>query len=148
LDQPAEGELSQAQARLEQARLRLAQIERQIDAAQVRAPFAGTVSEVHARVGQSVMPGRALVDLGDLRTMRAETTDLSERDVAHVAVDQEAAVYVEALGAEIAGRVSGIAPRATTVGGDTVYQVTIELDEPSLELRWGMSVEIDIAVGR
>jgi HlyD family secretion protein len=144
LDEPSESAIAQAQARLDLARLDVVQIERQIDAAQVRAPFAGTVSEVHARVGQVVMPGQTLIDLGDLGTLRAVTTDLSERDVVRVAAGQEAAVFVEALDTEIPGRVAGIAPEATTVGGDVVYEVVIELAEQPPDLRWGMSVEVEI----
>ena len=85
LEEASESEIAQVQARLELARLGVVQIERQIDAAQVRAPFAGTVSEVHVHVGQVVMPGQTLFDLSDLSTLRAVTTDLSERDVARVA---------------------------------------------------------------
>jgi multidrug efflux pump subunit AcrA (membrane-fusion protein) len=144
LDKPSESAIAQAQARLEQSRLDVAQIERQIDAAQVRAPFAGTVSEVRARVGQVVVPGQTLIDLGDLGTLRAVTTDLSERDVVRVAAGQEATVFVEALDTEIPGRVAGIAPEATTVGGDVVYEVVIELAEQPPDLRWGMSVEVEI----
>jgi multidrug efflux pump subunit AcrA (membrane-fusion protein) len=144
LDKPSASEIAQAQARLEQAQLSLAQIERQIDAAQVRAPFAGTVSQVHAQVGRFVAPGQALVDLGDLDTLRAETTDLSERDVSRVVVGQPATVYVEALGVEVGGHVVGISPEATTVGGDVVFKVVIELDERPAGLRWGMSVEVEI----
>jgi multidrug resistance efflux pump len=146
LDRPLEGEIVQAQARLEQARLGLAQIERQIDAARVRAPFDGTISEVHVHVGQVALPGQTLLSIGDLVTLHAETTDLSERDVARVAVGQEATVYVEALGVEIPGRVAGIAPEATTVGGDVVYKVMVDLDEHPPGLRWGMSVEVEIDV--
>jgi len=40
--------------------------------------------------------------------------------------------------------VSAIAPEATTVGGDVVYKVTIELAEHPPDLRWGMSVEVEI----
>jgi multidrug resistance efflux pump len=145
LDRPAEGDLAQAQARLEQARLGLAQIERKIDAACVRAPFDGTISEVHAQVGQIAAPGQILLAIGDLGTLRAETTDLSERDVARVAAGQEAAVYVEALDIEVPGQVTNIAPQATTVGGDVVYKVTVDLDEHAPGLRWGMSVEVEIA---
>jgi HlyD family secretion protein len=144
LDEPSEDEIAQARARLEQARLEVAQIERQIDAARVRAPFGATVSEVHARVGQVAAPGQALVELGDLATLRAETTDLSERDVDRVAAGQEATVYVEALGVEIPGRVERIAPEATTVGGDVVYTVLVELGERPPGLRWGMSIEVEI----
>jgi hypothetical protein len=74
-----------------------------------------------------------------------ETTDLSERDVARVALGQETIVYVEALGDEIPGRVVGIAPQATTIGGDVVYTVYVELDEMPPGLRWGMSTEVEIA---
>jgi hypothetical protein len=90
------------------------------------------------------MPGQTLIDLGDLSTLRAVTTDLSERDVVRVAADQEATVFVEALNIEIPGRVAGIAPEATTVGGDVVYEVVIELAELPPELRWGMNVEVEI----
>jgi HlyD family secretion protein len=144
LEGPSEDEIAQAQARLEQARLEQAQIERQIDAAQVRAPMGGTVSEVYVREGQYVAPGQQLVDLGDLSTLRAETTDLSERDVVRVAVGQEATVYVEALDIEVPGRVVGIAPKATVVGGDVVYTAIVELDEQPPGLRWGMSLDVEI----
>jgi hypothetical protein len=40
--------------------------------------------------------------------------------------------------------VASIAPEATTVGGDVVYKVTIELDQQPPGLRWGMSVEVEI----
>ena len=134
LDEPSEGEVAQVQSHLEQARLDVAQIEGQIDAAPVRAPFGGTVSEVHARVGQVVLPGQTLIDLGDPATLHAETTDLSERDVVRVAVGQGATVFVEALNVEVPGQVAGIAPKATTLGGDVVYAVTIELAEQPPEL--------------
>jgi DNA-directed RNA polymerase subunit H (RpoH/RPB5) len=73
-----------------------------------------------------------------------ETTDLSERDVARVAVGQPATVYVEGLGQDIQGRVVRIARRATTLGGDVVYKVVIELDQQPSGLRWGMSVDVEI----
>ena len=91
------------------------------------------------------MPGQVVVTLADLSLLRVETTDLSERDVAGVSVGQRASVYVEALGAEIQGRVAGVAPQATTIGGDVVYVVYIQLDEQLPGLRWGMSADVEIA---
>jgi multidrug resistance efflux pump len=102
------------------------------------------VSKAHARVGQVVVPGQILIDLGDLDTLRAVTTDLSERDVVGVAAGQGATVFVEALGIEISGRVAVIAPEATTIGGDVVYEVIIELSGQPPDLRWGMNVEVEI----
>ena len=92
----------------------------------------------------TVVPGQSVLTLTDLVHLRVETTDLSERDVAQVVLGQEALVYVEALGEEIEGRVVGIAPQATVIGGDVVYTVYVELDELPPGLRWGMSTEVEI----
>jgi hypothetical protein len=83
-----------------------------------------------------------LVDLDRLRVL---TTDLSELDVAQVAAGQRASVYVEPLGVTVAGQVVRIASQAETIGGDVVYAVAVELDEHPSGLRWGMSVEVEIA---
>jgi hypothetical protein len=40
--------------------------------------------------------------------------------------------------------VVGIAPQATTIGGDVVYTVIVELGELPPDLRWGMSTEVEI----
>ena len=45
------------------------------------------------------------------------------------------------------GHVVRIADEATTIGGDVVYTVVIELDTEVPELRWGMSVEVEIDTG-
>jgi multidrug resistance efflux pump len=145
LDGPSQEQIAQAYAHLEQAKLSAVQIEQQIADSEVRAPYNGTVSTVHVRAGEFLAPGQPLLVLGDLAALRAETTDLSERDVDKVTVGQGARVYVEALGTEIVGRVEGIAPEATTVGGDVVYQVTVQLDEQLPGLRWGMSADVEIA---
>jgi len=82
--------------------------------------------------------------LADLRDLQVETTDLSEQDVDRVSVGQKATVYVEPLGMEIEGKVTRIASQASTLGGDVVYTVVVELDEQPPGLRWGMSVEVDV----
>jgi HlyD family secretion protein len=92
-----------------------------------------------------VAPGQAVLALADLSHLRVETVDLSERDVARVALGQPAIVYVEALGEEIEGRVVGISPQSTTIGGDVVYTVYVELGEQLPGLRWGMSADVEIA---
>jgi HlyD family secretion protein len=61
-----------------------------------------------------------------------------------VKVGQPAAVTVEALGETFAGDVVKIDPRASKIGGDVVYKVTIALAEPPSGLRWGMSAKVTI----
>jgi HlyD family secretion protein len=134
----AEAAVAQAEAVVQAARVALEQ-------AELRAPFGGTVIALESGPGETVLPGQVVLVLADLSRLQVETTDLSERDVAGVAVGQSANVSVEALGTQVAGRVVRIASQATTVGGDVVYQVVIALDEQPVGLRWGMSVEVEIA---
>ena len=91
------------------------------------------------------MPGQVVLTLADLSQLQVETTDLSERDVTEVQLGHEARVYVEALNADVPGRVARISPLASTVGGDVVYTVVVDLDEQPEGLRLGMSVEVEIA---
>jgi HlyD family secretion protein len=134
----ARAQVAQAEAAVGVARVALEQ-------AELRAPFAGTISSVTISPGETVVPGQTVLVLTDLSHLRVETTDLSERDVARVVLGQEALVYVEALGEELKGRVAGIAPQATIIGGDVVYTVYVELDGQPPGLRWGMSTEVEIA---
>jgi multidrug efflux pump subunit AcrA (membrane-fusion protein) len=136
----AEVAVSQAEAALQVARAAL-------DQATLRAPVAGTVTALDVGPGEAVMPGQVALTLVDLSRLRVETTDLSELDVARVAAGQRASVYVEPLGVTVGGRVVRLASQAEMIGGDVVYAVAVELDEQPPGLRWGMSVEVEIATG-
>jgi HlyD family secretion protein len=134
----AQAAVARAEAGVEAARV-------SVDQATLRAPFEGTVADVQAAPGQIVMPGQVVLVIADMSQLRVETTDLSERDVARVHVGQEAQVFVDALGANVSGRVILVSPLASTVGGDVVYTVVVDLDDGPAGLRLGMSVEVEIA---
>jgi len=135
----AETEVVAAQAVLTGAQAAVANTE-------LHAPFAGAVTTLRVSPGEVILPvpDHALLTLADLTHLGVETTDLSERDVAEVAVGQPANVYVEALGLEIEGRVARIALEANIIGGDVVYKVIVELNEQPPGLRWGMSADVRI----
>jgi multidrug efflux pump subunit AcrA (membrane-fusion protein) len=137
-------EIAAAQAQVAQAEAALQAARAALDQATLRAPFPGTVAALEVAPGETVLPGQVVLELADMGRLQAETTDLSEQDVDQVQVGQQATVFVEPLGVEIAGRVIDIARQAETVGGDVVYRVVIGLDEQPLGLRWGMSVEVEI----
>jgi multidrug efflux pump subunit AcrA (membrane-fusion protein) len=144
-DEATEEEIAQAEARLEQARVSVAQIEQQLRDATVSAPFAGTIGTVDVRVGEQVSPGQPLVTLGDLDTLRVETTDLDEIDVVRVSLDQEVAVTFDALPDRVfEGRVTRISPQASSGTGGVNYTVIIEMSELDPVLRWGMTAFVDI----
>jgi HlyD family secretion protein len=143
---PTDEEIAMAKAQANQAEAALQAARVALEQAKLRAPSGGTITALQIDAGETVMPGQVVVVLADLSVLRVETTDLSERDVARVAVGQKATVFVEALGAEIQGRVVGVAPQATTVGGDVVYTVYVQLQEQLRGLRWGMSADVEITI--
>ena len=164
-----DGELAFAQARLKNAENELALLEdtspdalaltevrvnlaeQQLAAAQsalkdgeIRAPFTGTVVDIFVNPGEAVLPGQALITLADLDHYQIETTDLSERDIVRVNVGQPVVVILEALGEQVEGEVVHISLQSNTLGGDVVYTVTIDITDHPENLRWGMSVEVEI----
>ena len=141
-------EIEQVEARLEQARGAVAQIEQQIQDATVLSPLDGTVGLVSVRAGEQVVPGQPLVVVGDLDTLRVETTDLDEIDVVRLSVGQTAAVVFDALPDRVLeGYVTRISPMAEPGSGGVHYTVVLELAEVDPALRWGMTAFVDINVG-
>lgn len=108
------------------------------------APYDGTIVSVDVAPSETVMPGVTVIEMADLSSFVIETTDLSERDVARVQAGQPASVFIEALGNEFSGTVKEVALTSSTIGGDVVYKVTIELDDQPEGLLWGMSADVKI----
>jgi RND family efflux transporter MFP subunit len=108
------------------------------------APFDGTIVSVDIAPAETVVPGQVVILLGDLSKYQIETTDLSERDVTRVQVGQPVNVFIEALGEEFTGKVVDVDRISTTLGGDVVFKVTIELDDQPEGLLWGMSADVQI----
>jgi len=137
--QAAQADVDRAQAVFDSARALQAQ-------AILYTPIDGTVVSVDITPGETVIPGQVVMEIGDLKQMQVETTDLSEQDVPRVKLGQSATVYIVALDKEINGKVIEVSRQATTIGGDVVYKVTISLAEQWEDLRWGMSVEVTIEI--
>jgi len=137
----ANNDVAKAQALVDSAK---AALETQ---SHLTAPITATVISVDTAPYETVTPGQVVMVLGDLSKYRIETTDLSERDVTKVKVGQSATVFIEALGEQFAGKVVDVDRISTELGGDVVYKVTIELNKQPSGLLWGMSADVDIAVG-
>ena len=140
LDKATKEEVTQAEARLRQAEIAVARLERQLSDAELRAPFAGTVVEVNVDPGDRAGPTEVVVVLATLDQLVARTIDLTELDVARVAEGQQVVVTVDALSdQEFVGTVREVDLRAKDYRGDVVYDVIVELAEPPQVLRWGMT---------
>jgi HlyD family secretion protein len=130
--------VQQAEAALETARTALGHTE-------LRAPFAGTVTNTNVEVGETAGPGDVIVVLATLDQLQVRTTDLTELDVARVSEGQPAIVKVDALpDVSLPGRVARIDLQAVDHHGDVTYPITVELEEAEPQLRWGMTAMAEI----
>jgi len=144
-DGPDPEAVAVAQARLDNAEAALEAAEASLNDLELRALFAGTISEIYIGRGEWVTPGQPIVQLADLVHLRIETTDLNEIDAARVDLDNVVAVSFDALDDLVVGTVTSIAPKASA-GSGVNYTVVIEIDELPEMLRWGMTAFVDIEV--
>jgi ABC exporter DevB family membrane fusion protein len=135
-------DIAAARAALGAAETRLDQARATMGRRQIKAPYAGEVLQVKARVGEYYTPGQsdAPVVLGDTSRLRARM-DVDERDIGKVKVGQRAHVIADAYpGVKFTGKVSEIGRRMgrknvrtddPTERLDTkILEVVIDLDEP------------------
>jgi len=145
---PAE-QIAVADAGVKQAQVAVDMAKAQLDKLQLIAPFDGTVGTVYVRSDELAQPGQPIVTLGNLGSLRVETTDLSEADVARVNEGQPVKVTFDALpGKTINGKVTRIAPMSTPGQSAVNYIVTVALNEIDPALRWGMTAFVDVQVGQ
>ena len=135
----ADARVLQAQAALEVAQANLTE-------GSLIAPFDGTVVSIDVVPGEMAVPNKPVLILADLSHLQIQTTDLSERGIAQVHVGQTATARLKAFALDLTGKVASIAPLSTPHNGDTVFQVTIELDHPPAGLLWGMTGDVTIQV--
>jgi HlyD family secretion protein len=132
---------------LESARDALTRARSSLESTRLTSPFAGTVVSIEIFPGEYATPGQVVAVVSDVGHLRVETTDLSERDVAAVDVGQSVTVFIEALGLDLPGEVLTVSPVADLLGGDVVYETTIDLEGEPPDLRPGMSAEVRFNVG-
>ena len=143
---PKPADVALAQSRIDNAKAALAAAEAALEDLELRAPFAGTISELNIRMGEWVVPGAPAILLADLGHLRVETTDLNEIDAARVKAGSKVKVTFDALpDVVIEGTIRSLAPKASQ-GSGVNYTAIIELAEIPADLRWGMTAFVDIEV--
>jgi len=146
-DAPREAQVAQARVAVTKAQIAVDQLKLQLEDAELRAPFDGTVSDLDVKLGDEVNPGQVVLVLATLDRLQVKTTDLTELDVGQIAVGHAVEVSVDALPDEtFAGVVSEIALQGQDYRGDVVYAVTVEFTEQAFPetLRWGMTAMVEI----
>ena len=145
-------EVEAQQHAVEQYRSALQRAEDDLARTTIRSPMDGTVIQLNAEQGETVvpgstnLPGSVIMTVADMSVLLAEV-EVSEVDVVNVALGQEAEVKVDALGTEPQkGRVVEIATsgRRDPTQGTIRFRVKVALDDPDPSLRPAMTAKVDI----
>jgi multidrug resistance efflux pump len=135
-------DIAAARAAVISAEARVVQARATLERRQIKAPYAGEVLQVKARVGEYYTPGAsdAPVVLGDTSRLRVRM-DVDERDIGRVKLGQSAYAVADAYpGAKFTGKVAEIGRRMGRKNARTddpterldtkILEVVIDLDEP------------------
>ncbi len=150
-----ESTLESAQAKLAQARAdysslqdsslaeNTAGVRAALANAELRTPFAGTITNLDLKVGEFAAAGTQVVTVADFSGWVVKTTDLTEIDVVNVKEGQPVDVKLDAIpDVTLKGYVLSVGRNYSEKQGDVVYEVTVLLTDQQPAMRWGMTAEV------
>lgn len=124
-----------ARRNLAAARAELHRAETELEQAYVRAPFAGTVLELHARPGET--PGnRGVLEFGDIDRMIARL-EIYQSEIGRVSLGDPVTISAAALPGQLAGTVSKIGlqvKRQSVIGADPAANTDARIVEVTAAL--------------
>ena len=112
----------------------------------ITAPFAGTVTNVLAHTGDTILPGASIAVIADLHTLQVETSDVDQFLVGRLAIGMQVLVTIDAIDTPaVRGRVVSIARLTQPDGsGGQHYPVIVAVGGLPLDVQPGMSVRIAV----
>jgi macrolide-specific efflux system membrane fusion protein len=147
----AEASWETAKLNLETARLSLDSAKLNLEKGMIVAPFDGVVADITIIEGQDIStaalasPAITLVGISGIEMQGS----IDELNIALVKLGQSASITLDALPDEqVTGNVTFISPRGTVLAGIVSYATTISLEDPSEELKDGMSATAEVVIAR
>jgi HlyD family secretion protein len=138
---------------IEQARASLKQAQDALSKTTIYAPMSGTVSKLNKEQGEIALGSQfqsdVILTISNLEGMEA-LVDVDENDVVSVSLGDTATIEVDALsGRKFLGVVTEIANSAKVAGEGTTdqkteFEVKIAIEDPSSDLRPGMTASADV----
>ena len=141
-------DLAIQQASVVQAEQTLKQAQLSLDAAALKAPFAGVVSLVNMTQGSSAAAGATVATLIDRSTLHIDLR-LNESDVVRVQMAQPVTITIDSLvGWQARGQVAYIAPAAEVINGVVTYLIRVNLPDDDPRVKVGMTTNVAITTDR
>jgi len=139
-----QGDLAVAQARVRDANAALAQAQRQIELASIRAPRGGVVYDLPAREGAWLEAGGLVARIGDMSRLRV-TVYIDEPDLGRVTQGLPVTVTWDALqGREWQGVVDQVPAQVIALGTRQVGEVVTIAENPRQDLPPGANINARI----
>lgn len=139
--------LELAQSRLANGKAQLASAQAALRDLDLIAPFDGTLVQLNLKLGEITAPSLPAVILADLRTWKIETTDLTEKDVAFLAIGMPAVIRLDAFpGLDFDGIIREIDLLGVVKRGAANYTISIDFDPKNVPVRWEMTAFVDFTI--
>lgn len=130
-------------AKTEAARQMQNEVESMLAYTNLKAPFAGVITQKNLNEGSMANPGMPILVLEHLGDYKANVS-VSESDIINVKAGADAQVVIKSSGRVINGKVTEVSPSSQFSGGQYVISVSIPETEKD-GLYTGMSVNVTIA---
>lgn len=145
---PREADVAAARAQVARAEANLAEVQQDLQAVTIRSPIAGTVVDLPVVAGQTLGNNGLVATVADLRRMQA-TVYVNEIDIPQVRTGQETEIRVDALqGRMFRGEVTQVGQMPGDDNNVVTYPVVSVLPNPQGLLRPGMTVDVNIVLGK
>lgn len=152
------GDITQAEAQVKRAEAAVNKAATDLGYTTIVAPRVGVVVKKYVEEGSIVAAARsssigsgsgvALLEVADVSKMYA-LVDIDETDIAQIHIGQEVDVTVDAYPDDVfKGRVTKIAPQASTTTNVTTIPVKVELESTDLRLKPQMNATCDFITAR
>ncbi len=128
------------------AQARITAIEAGMKASAIRAPFAGTITELNVMPGDQAAPGSAAFRLDDLSRLLVDA-QMAEVDINRIHTGMPVSVSFDAIPDKTyTGTVVEVGTVGTNVAGVVNFVVTVELQDPDASVLPGMTAAVNIQV--
>lgn len=133
-----------AKARYEAAQQMRNEVDAQFAYANIRAPFAGVVTNIHIDEGTMANPGIPLISIEAPGSFEVEAK-VAENAINQLKVGKEAKVFVKAIDTNVKGTLTELSSSAQFSGGQYIAKVILE--KPPANIRSGMFASISFPIG-
>jgi HlyD family secretion protein len=152
---PPESSLEGARAALRAAQAAVEDIERRIEAQEVRSPLQGTVLDIYLKAQEFALPSQPIISIANLETLSL-TVYLPESDFSKAEIGQSVSIAVDTLPDQLfEGTITAISNQAEFTPRNVqtprervilVFAVKISIPNPNRVLKPGIPVEVNLGV--